>query len=78
MNDMNEYRARKNGQVTPKMLLELLEKEIEEGNIDALAYVARRKDGYIISGWSNMPHTEIIGLFEVGKKQVIDHMYENE
>lgn len=78
MNDVNEYKARKEGKVTPKMLIEILAKEIEEGNIDSLAYVARRKDGYIMSGWSNMSHTETIGLFEIGTNQVIDNMYEDE
>ena len=78
MDHIDEYRAKKEGKVTPEMLLKILQHEVETGNIDSIAYVAKRKDGMITSGWTDMLHTEAIGLYEIAKLQVVDDLYDDE
>ncbi|MGM0883684.1 MAG: hypothetical protein ACQEXQ_21955 [Bacillota bacterium] len=62
--------------LSPTYLLEHLLSYIkEEEEIQSVAYVARMKDGTITSGWTNMQYTEVIGLLEVGKLQVVKEMW---
>lgn len=78
MSDVNEYRAKKEGRVTPKQILSILEKKINDGEIESLCYVAKTKEGMVHAGWSDMLHTEVVGLLEVGKVEVIQDMYDDE
>ncbi|WP_199614597.1 hypothetical protein [Paenibacillus alkalitolerans] len=62
--------------ISPAFLLNHLLSYIkEEDQIDSVAYVARMKDGTITSGWTDMQYTEVIGLLEVGKLQVVKEMW---
>lgn len=62
--------------ISPTYLLEHLLSYIkDEDEIDSVAYVARMKDGTITSGWTDMQYTEVIGLLEVGKLQVVKEMW---
>ncbi|MFC0211455.1 hypothetical protein ACFFK0_03160 [Paenibacillus chartarius] len=62
--------------ITPSYLMEnLLTYMKEENRIEAVVYVARMKDGTITSGWTDMQYTEVIGLLEVGKLQVVKEMW---
>ncbi|QOV10926.1 hypothetical protein [Viridibacillus arvi] len=74
MDELKEYRARKNGEVTPKVLLEKTMDDLE--NIEVIIMVIKQKDGIIHMGCSDAMCTEHIGLLEVGKKWVIDDMEE--
>lgn len=63
-------------EVSPIYLLEHLLSYIkEEDQIESVAYVSRMKDGTITSGWTDMQYTEVIGLLEVGKLQVVKEMW---
>ncbi|WP_257008275.1 hypothetical protein [Bacillus sp. FJAT-45350] len=75
MSDVNEYRAKKEGRITPKMLVEMLKKELESGDVESIAYVYKKKDGTVVAGWTDMFHTEVVGLYEIAKLQAIDDMY---
>lgn len=62
--------------ISPTYLLEHLLSYIkDEDEIESVAYVARMKDGTITSGWTDMQYTEVIGLLEVGKLQVVKEMW---
>jgi hypothetical protein len=76
MNEINEYRAKKEGRITPKELVKNLMVAIENGEIDCVVYITRDKEGIIETGWSDIVHTEAIGLTEVGKQRLIDGMRE--
>ncbi|WP_284640544.1 hypothetical protein [Paenibacillus silviterrae] len=76
MDQLKEYKSRKEGKVTPKYLMEHVLGVIEEDDsIESITYVAKLKDGTISSGWTDMMHTEVIGMYEVGKLQVIKDMW---
>ncbi|WP_276357930.1 hypothetical protein [Cohnella caldifontis] len=62
--------------ITPVHLLEHLLTYIhQENQIESVLYVARMNDGTITSGWTDLAHTEAIGLLEVGKLQVVKEMW---
>lgn len=74
--DFNESKAKKNGEITPKSLIENLLIAIEKGEVESVVYVVKRKDDIIDAGNSTMNSTEVLGLLEVGKQLVINDMYE--
>lgn len=76
MNEINEYRAKKEGRTTPKELINNLMDAITSGEIDCVVYITRDKEGIIETGWSDIVHTEAIGLIEIGKQKLIDDMRE--
>ena len=75
MDQFNEYKAKKEGVITPKILIENLLDVIKDGDIESVAFVARQIDGTISAGWTDMTHTEAIGMLEVAKLQVIKDMW---
>ncbi|XID94803.1 hypothetical protein ACF3MZ_09910 [Paenibacillaceae bacterium WGS1546] len=61
--------------VSPAYLMEHLLSYIhKEDHIESVIYVARMNDGSISTGWTDLAHTEAIGLLEVGKLQVAKEM----
>jgi hypothetical protein len=69
--------SEKEDTISPAYLLENLLSYIKEDNeVESVAYVARMKDGTITSGWTDMQYTEVIGLLEVGKLQVVKEMWD--
>lgn len=74
--DFKELKAAKNGEVTPKALINNLNRAIEEGQIESVVYVVRLSDGEIRTGYSNVNQTEVVGLLECGKMNVFNDMYE--
>lgn len=72
--DLNEYRAKKEGKVTVKECLKDLIDNLED--IDAVVFVAKKKDGRILTGWSDVNHTEVIGMLHVSQSEVMNDMYE--
>ena len=73
--DFNDYKAIKEGKITPKILIENLLEAIEEGQIDSVVFIAKQNDGFITSGWTDMLHSEAIGLLEIAKLQVAKDMW---
>ncbi|AEI40917.1 hypothetical protein [Paenibacillus mucilaginosus] len=62
----------------PRALVHHLLSVIEDDDtVESIVYVARMKDGTIVSGWSDLLHTEVIGLLEVGKLQAVKEMWED-
>lgn len=76
MNEVLERRAKREGKVTPKACTENLLKAIEHGEVETVVFVARQPDGVIKTGWSNTLHTELLGLLECGKNQILCEMSE--
>lgn len=74
--DFNESKAKKNGEITVKSLIEHLFAAIESGKVESVVYVARDKDGELDVGCNTMPQTEAIGMLECGKQMIIQDMYE--
>lgn len=74
--NLNEIKARKNGTVTPASLVEGLEKAISDGKIKKIVYITVDEKDEIRCGWSNMRNTELVGLLEIGKQNVINEISE--
>jgi len=76
MISLNEYRAKKEGKVTPKKLVENLMQYVEENECELMVCVIKTKSGDINTSFSHGFHSEHIGLLEIGKVQIIDEMRE--
>lgn len=74
--DFKEEKAKANGEITAKGLIENLLDEIEKGNIETIVYVVKHKNGEVYLGHNKSPELEVLGLLECGKSYVIDDMYE--
>lgn len=72
--DLKEAKARKNGEITPTYLTENLALAAKEGRIEKIVYFSIDDDGVIRGGWSKMTTTELMGLIEIGKQQVIENI----
>lgn len=73
--DFNELRAKKNGEITVKRLIENLLNAVEQGEIESVVYVTTNKNGEFLVGNNDMWPTDTIGMLEVGKQLIIDDMY---
>ncbi|WP_339165384.1 hypothetical protein [Siminovitchia sp. FSL W7-1587] len=76
MISLNEYRAKKEGKVTPNKLAESLMKFVEENECELMVCVIKTKAGDIDTTFSHGLRSEHIGLLEIGKMQIIDEMRE--
>lgn len=74
MIEINEYRNRKNGKVTPKSLAESLTEWVDSGDVETLVYVIKTKEGDMHTAFSHGLNSEHIGLLEIGKMQILDSM----
>lgn len=74
--DLKEKKASKNGEITAKALLETILKIVEKGDVEAIVYVTKNKNGVIATGWSVNESTAVIGMLECGKQIVLEDMYE--
>ena len=74
--NFNERKAMKNGEITVKMVIDNLEEVHEKEGIKTIATVARLDNDEIYISYSNTVTTEVVGLLECGKQQVINDMYE--
>lgn len=74
--DLAEKKAKKEGKVTPKALIQNLLAAVERGEVVEVAYVAIDKDDVTRAGWSKMSTIKAIGLLEVGKDILIRNMEE--
>lgn len=74
--DLDEAKARKNGEITVKMVIDNLDETREKEGIKTIATVVRLDNDEVHILYSNTVTTEVIGLLECGKQQVINDMYE--
>lgn len=75
-NELKEFKAKKEGKITPKALIEGLLEAIEKGEIESVVYVAHYKDQAIRLGCSDCDSTEALGLLTCGQHEIINDMYE--
>lgn len=76
MDELNEFRAKKNGQVTPKELVDDLLKALSTREIESIVLVAQTKDGEIKTGWSHMDQLKAIGMLHCAQNEIMSDMYE--
>lgn len=76
MNDLKEFKAKKEGRVTPKALIENLLIAIENGEVESVIFVARSSEGEIKTGCSDFSSVDALGLLTCGQHDVINSMYE--
>lgn len=74
MIELNEKRAAKEGRVTRKALITHLLEQVENGEIESIVYVVKKKDNIITAGWSDISHVESLGMLEAGKADVLNYM----
>lgn len=76
MKDLMEYKAEKEGKVTPKACIENLLEAINRGEVDSVVFAVRKTDDEIRSGWSNQPALQALGLIETVKDDLLSEMSE--
>jgi len=76
--DFKEKKSEKDGTVTTESLVKSLLKEIEDGKIQRVLYIALDKNGYYITGHSETNNSTLIGDIEIGKQLIMDEMREYE
>jgi len=72
--DFIEERAKRKGEITPTHLTENLAWASKEGRIKKIVYFTIDDDKVISGGWSNMTNTELMGLIEIGKRQILEEI----
>lgn len=75
-NELYEFKAKKEGKVTSRELINNLVTAIEAGEVEAVVFVARGKEGIIKTGWSDVMSTEALGMLHCGQQEIIVCMYE--
>ena len=73
--DFNERKAMKNGEITVKMVIDNLKETREKEGIKTIATVVRLDNDEVHILYNNTVTTEVIGLLECGKQQVINDMH---
>jgi len=73
--DFNEFKAEKEGIVTPKAVIENILIGIEKGWVDDIVVVVRTHEGSVTVGASNQDTLAILGLLEAGKFELINDLY---
>ncbi len=76
MSDLEEFKARKNGEITLREIIDDLYKHQNE--VEALVYVIKTKNKVIDVAFNNVSAVEVLGLLEVGKGKIFDHMWDEE
>lgn len=74
--DFKEEKSKKGGVVTSESLIKNLLKEVEEGKIQRVVYIALDKNGYYITGHSETNNSTLVGDIEIGKQLIMDEMRE--
>lgn len=72
--DFKEIKAKKDGVVTPKSLLQSALNHIDDKEI--IVVISIDNDGYVATGWSEGGSIRTLGLLEVAKTQLIEKMIE--
>ena len=74
--DFNKKLAEKRNDVKPEVLISHLLEAIKNEEVDSVIYVTKNKDGTMSLGFSTMFPTQVLGYLEIGKKLMLDDMYE--
>ncbi|MFT8362920.1 MAG: hypothetical protein ABF608_07025 [Sporolactobacillus sp.] len=76
MKDLIEYKAEKEGKVTPKACVENLLGAINRGEVESVVFAVKKTNNDITSGWSNQPALQALGLIETAKDDLLTEMNE--
>lgn len=75
MDNLAEYREKRDGTTSPKTLIKNLHSHLQEhDDVEQIVYVAKYKNGEIIAAHSSDYPTKHVGLLEIGKRIMIDDM----
>ncbi|MDT3426075.1 hypothetical protein J2Z22_001595 [Paenibacillus forsythiae] len=74
MDEIKERRDRREGKVTPMACAESLLQAAEQGRIEAFVAVVKLADGTLQTVWSHIRSTEVLGLLECGRDDVMQTM----
>jgi len=74
--NFDEKLAEKKKDVKPEVLISHLYDAIKDGKVESVLYVTKNKDGTINLGFSTMEQSQVIGYLEIGKRIMLDSMYE--
>ncbi|MGE6488505.1 hypothetical protein [Paenisporosarcina sp. NPDC076898] len=72
--DLTEFKAQKNGEITPSKLLESIQALIDSGEVESIICMIQTKNGDFHSGWNSDSKVVQIGLAEVLKTHLLDSM----
>ncbi|EST11265.1 hypothetical protein [Sporolactobacillus laevolacticus] len=74
MKNFLDYKAEKEGIITPKSVIENLIKAINEGLVENVVFCVKTEDGEIKYGYSEQDQLQALGLFEAGKTLLLSDM----
>lgn len=73
---LSEKQAEKQGIYTPYAVAKEQIEDIENGDIKHIIYITQNSDDEIAISCSALENTQVIGLLECGKQQIINDMYD--
>lgn len=73
--DFDEFKAKKNGKITPKSLTDSLIEWIGTGDVETLVISVKTKDGELLTAYSQATNTEYIGMLEISKMRIIEETF---
>ena len=76
MNELSEYKAKKQGKVTPTELAKNLYEACKRGEVKDLVFVTTDDKGEASVGWSEGNYYKFAGMMEAGKITLLDDIYE--
>jgi hypothetical protein len=74
IDEFTERMKQKQGRVTTKATMENLIEAYKRGLVEHIVFVVKQPDGEIKTGHSDANTTEILGMLEIGKIQVVEYM----
>jgi hypothetical protein len=74
--DIREFRARKAGEDTPRVIIEELTASLEAGDVEQVAYIFANSKGEAMMCYSDMNKFELIGMLEFWKQQLLEDLVE--
>jgi hypothetical protein len=72
--DLQEYKAKKNGELTPKAAMENVMEAVNRGMVDTVCIVVRTTEGEIKVAHSQANHLTHIGLLHCGIDEIVKDM----
>lgn len=74
MKNFLDYKAKKEGIITPKSVIENLLEAIDKDIVENVVFCVKTKDGEIKYGYSQQDQLHALGLFESGKSLLLSDM----
>lgn len=74
VNELEEYKAKQKGDITPRSLTAILLNELVTGDIEQLIVIRKLKNGLIATGWTTENAVEALGMAEMLKAHIFDEI----